>query len=118
MGPVVSICNNGGVHRSPPLAPIVTIDSVASVVSASGGLLGNCIQRSSQARYRQGWACWVEFILLYCGTSDFHTLFPEGAVLQSVAIAFVHYLYTDKQRTSQYIDQTSSHVRHYYKENN
>jgi hypothetical protein len=37
MGPVVSICNNGGVHRSPPLAPVVTINSVASVVSASGG---------------------------------------------------------------------------------
>ena len=36
MGPVVSICNNGGVHRSPPLAPVVTINSVASVVSASG----------------------------------------------------------------------------------
>ena len=36
MGPVVSICNNGGVHLSPPLAPVVTIDSVASVVSASG----------------------------------------------------------------------------------
>jgi hypothetical protein len=134
MGPVVSICNNGGVHRSPPVAPVVTIDSVASVVSASGvhntspvvafrvrhdagalGLLGNCIQGSSQARYRQGWACWVEFILLYCGTSDFHTLFPEGVVLQSVAMAFVHYLYTDEQRTSQFIDQTLSHVRHYYK---
>jgi len=39
MGPVVSICNNGGVHRSPPLVPVVTI------------------QRSSQARYRQGWVC-------------------------------------------------------------
>ena len=134
MGPVVSICNNGGVHRSPPVAPVVTIDSVASVVSASGvhntspvvafrvrhdagalGLLGNCIQGSSQARYRQGWACWVEFILLYCGTSDFHTLFPEGVVLQSVAMAFVHYLYTDEQCTSQCIDQTLSHVRHYYK---
>ena len=36
MGPVVSICNTGGVHRSPPLAPVVTINSVASVVSASG----------------------------------------------------------------------------------
>ena len=79
------------------------------------GLLGNCIQSSSQVRYRQGWACWVDFILLYCGTSDFHTLFPEGAVLQSVAMAFVHYLYTDEQRTSQFIDQTLSHVRHYYK---
>ena len=132
--PVVSICNNGGVHRFPPVTPVVTIDSVASVVSASGvhntppgvalrvrhdagalGLLGNCIQSSSQVRYRQGWACWVDFILLYCGTSDFHTLFPEGAVLQSVAMALVHYLYTDEQRTSQFIDQTLSHVRHYYK---
>ena len=134
MGPVVSICNNGGVHRSSPLAPVVTINCAASVVSASGAhqthpvvafrdrhdagalsLLGNCIQSSSQARYRQGWALWVEFILRYCGTSDFHTLFPEGAVLRSVAMAFVHYLYTDQQRSSPYIDQTLSHVRHYYK---
>ena len=42
-------------------------------------------------------------------------LFSEGAVLQSVAMAFVHYLYTDEQRTSQYIDKTLSHSRHYYK---
>ena len=57
----------------------------------------------------------MEFTLLYCGTSDFHSLFPEGAVLRSVAMAFVHYLYTDEQRASQYIDQTLSHVCHYFK---
>ena len=78
-------------------------------------LLDNCIQESSQARYRQGWALWKEFICLYFGESDFYTLFPEGAVLRSAGMAFVHYLYTDQQRTSVYVDQTLSHVSHYYK---
>ena len=134
MGLVLPICNNGGVYRSPPSAPVITNDSAARVVSARAShtippvaafrvrhdagalsLLGNCIQSSSQARYRQGWEQWVKFILLYCGTSDFYTLFPEGAVLESVAMAFAHYRYTDLGRTSANIDQTLSHVRHYYK---
>ena len=133
-GPVVPTWNNSGLHRSPPLAPIVATDSVATAVSVWGAstthpvaafrlrhdagafsLLGACIQDSSPARYRQGWALWKEFIRLYFGTSDFHTLFPEGAVLRSVGMAFVHYLYTDQQRSSPYVDQTLSHVSHYYK---
>ena len=56
MGPVVSICNNGGVHRSPPLAPVVIAFRVRHDAGALG-LLGNCIQGSFQARYRQGWVC-------------------------------------------------------------
>ena len=131
---VVSTWNNSGLHQSPPLAPVFTTDSHASVVRVWGtseihpvaafrlrhdagafSLLGACIQDSSQARYRQGWAVWGEFILLYFGTSDFHTLFPEGAVLRSVGMAFVHYLYTDQQRSSSFVDQTLSHVSHYYK---
>ena len=134
MGLVVPICNNGGVYQLPPSAPVMTINSAASVDSARAShtippvaafrvrhdagalsLLGNCIQSSSQTRYRQGWDQWVKFILLYFGTSDFHTLFPVGAVLESVGMAFVHYLFTDLGRTTPYIDQTLSHVRHYYK---
>ena len=30
-------------------------------------------------------------------------------------MAFVHYLYTDQQRSSSFVDQTLSHVSHYYK---
>ena len=37
---------------------------------------------------------------LFVCTSDFHTLFPEGAVLRSLGMAFVHYLCTDQQRSS------------------
>ncbi len=108
---VVSTWNISGLHQSPPLAPVFTTDSHASVVRVWGAsethpvaafrlrhdagafsLLGACVQDSSQTRYRQGWAVWGEFILLYFGTSDFHTLFPEDAVLRSVGMAFVHYL--------------------------
>ena len=118
----------------PPSASGVTTASVASVSVVWGAietqpvaafrirhdagalsLLGNCIQESSQARYRQGWALWKEFIYLYFGESDFHTLFPEGAALRSVGMAFVHYLYTDQRRTSKYVDQTICHVSHYYR---
>ena len=118
---MVPTWNNIGLHRSPPLAPVAATDSVARQRSVYGepaqptlwqcfasdmmGLLGARIQDSSQARYRQGWA------------SDFHTLFPEGAVLQSVGMTFVHYLYTDQQRSSSYVYQMLSHVSHYYKVN-
>ena len=30
-------------------------------------------------------------------------------------MAFVHYVYTEQQRSSSYVDQTLSHVSHYYK---
>ena len=30
-------------------------------------------------------------------------------------MAFVHYLYTDQQRSLSFVDQTLSHVSHYYK---
>jgi hypothetical protein len=134
-GPVVPTWNNSGLHRSPPLAPVVATDSVVTAVSVWGAstthpvaafrlrhdagafsLLGACIQDSSQARYRQGWALWKIIIRLYFGTSDSHTMFPEGAVLRSVGMAFVHYLYTDQQRSSPYVDQTLSHVSPYYKD--
>ena len=81
-----------GIHRSPPLAPVVTINCAASVVSAyklhpvvafrdrhdagALNLLGNCIQSSSQARCRQGWTLRVDFILRYCGTSVCGTFTP------------------------------------------
>ena len=110
-GPWVPIWNNSSVHRLPSVAPVVTIDSSATVVGEWGAhttqpvatfrvrhdagslsLLGACIQDSSRARYRQGWAEWNECILLYFGESDFHTLCPEVAGLRSVGMAFVHYL--------------------------
>jgi len=132
--PLVPTWNNSGLQWLSPSVPVATNDSLAGIVSTvvvnqshsvaafrirhdagAFGLLGDCIQSSSQVRYRQGWALWAEFILCYFGTSDFHTLFPVGMVLQSVGMAFVHYLYTDGQRPSAYIDQTLNHVRHYYK---
>ena len=83
---MVPTWNNSGLHRSPPLAPVATAVSVwgASTThlaaafrlrhdASAFSLLGACIQDSSHARYRQGWAVWGEFILLYFGTSDFHT---------------------------------------------
>ena len=136
-GPWVPIWNNSSVHRLPSVAPVVTIDSSATVVGEWGAhttqpvasfrvrhdagslsLLGTRIQDSSRPRYRQGWAVWKEFIQLYFGESDFHTLFPEGAGLRSVGMAFVHYLFTDQRRNSKYVDQTLSHVSHYYKIHN
>ena len=88
-GPVVPTWNNSGLHRSPPLAPVATAVSVwgASTThlaaafrlrhdASAFSLLGACIQDSSQARYRQGWALWKEFIRLYFCTSDVH--FPRG----------------------------------------
>ena len=124
MGSVVPTWNNSGLHRFPPLAPAVTTDSPANVVNVWGAhttqpvatfrnrqdagalsLLDLCIEDSSQARYRQGWALWKELIQLYFGELDFHILFPKG-------IAFVHYLYTDQRRTSVYVDQALSLLQH------
>ncbi len=104
-----TVVGEWGAHTTQPVAAFRVRHDAGAL-----SLLGACIQDSSQPRYRQGWAVWKECIQLYFGESDFHTLFPEGAGLRFVGMAFVHYLFTDQQRTSTYVDQTLRHVSHYY----